>query len=393
MTLPMTNKEYHKGYVFSSACIGMLLFGIVMISLGSVLPEVTEKFQLNEAKAGFLLTLLPMGILTGSLVFGPLVDWLSYKRILIAGSLLTLFGLEGIVFSTSLSLLHIAVFCTGLGGGILNGITNAMVSEISEEDHGANLSLLGVFFGIGALGTPVVLGLMKGLYSFETIFALLGALIIFPILFFSLIRFPKSCQAMKLPLKQGLKMARDPMLLLFGFILFFQSGIEGLTNNWTTTYLETVKETKASSALFILSSFVAALTITRIALGKILRILNPLKVMRFSYVIAIVGCLLLLKGESYLMLISGMIAVGIGMASGFPVILGFIGQLYTEFSGTAFSIVITIALIGNVIANYLMGQVSLYHGIGVFPYFILIAVFAVFLLLFVTKKKYNSKIN
>jgi len=87
----MTNKEYHKGYVFSSACIGMLLFGIVMISLGSVLPEVTEKFQLNEAKAGFLLTLLPMGILTGSLVFGPLVDWLSYKRLLIAGSLLSLF--------------------------------------------------------------------------------------------------------------------------------------------------------------------------------------------------------------------------------------------------------------------------------------------------------------
>jgi FHS family glucose/mannose:H+ symporter-like MFS transporter len=143
----MTNNNYKKGLVFSAACVGMLLFGIVMISLGSILPEVIEKFQLSEARTGYLLTLLPFGILAGSLVFGPLVDWLSYKKILIAGSIFTLLGLEGIVFSETLELFHMSVFCIGLGGGILNGVTNALVSEISEEDHSANLSLLGVFLG------------------------------------------------------------------------------------------------------------------------------------------------------------------------------------------------------------------------------------------------------
>ncbi len=152
MSNRMVNRGYHKRYVFSAACIGMLLFGVVMISLGSILPEVTEKFKLNEAKTGFLLTLLPSGILAGSLVFGPLVDWLSYKRILIIGSFITLLGIEGIVFSDTLSLLHLSVFCIGLGGGILNGITNALVSEISEIDHSANLSLLGVFFWCWSIG-------------------------------------------------------------------------------------------------------------------------------------------------------------------------------------------------------------------------------------------------
>ena len=389
----MQNNMYNKTYVFASACTGMLLFGVVMISLGSILPEVTDKFQLNEAKAGFLLTLLPSGILAGSLVFGPLVDWLSYKRIMIAGALITLLGLEGIVFSETLALLHLSVFCIGLGGGILNGITNALVSEISEEDHSANLSLLGVFFGIGALGTPVILGLLKGVHSFETIFALMGAFIVLPVLFFSLIRFPRSAETMGIPIKEGLKMARDPMLLLFGFILFFQSGIEGLTNNWTTTYLETVKEIEASSALFILSSFVGAITIARIVLSKILRIFNPLKVMAIGFVISFVGCLCLLYGVSYLTLTFGMVAIGLGVAAGFPVILGYIGQLYTHLSGTAFSIVITIALIGNVIANYVIGQVSQFYGIEVLPYFIISAVLAVLMLLYITKKKYSSKIN
>jgi fucose permease len=389
----MTNSNYHKGYVFTAACIGMLLFGIVMISLGSILPELTEKFQLNELGTGSLLTLLPFGILVGSLVFGPLVDWLSYKRIVIAGSIFTMLGLEGIVFSEILLVLHVSVFCTGLGGGILNGVTNALVSEISEDDHSANLSLLGVFFGIGALGTPVILALVKGVYSFETILALLGAFILLPILFFVLTRFPKSAETGGLPVREGLKMAKDPLILLFGFILFFQSGIEGLTNNWSTTYLEEVKEYDASNALFILSSYVGALTIMRLLLGKILRIFNPLKVMGGGFVIAFLGCLCILLGDIFYISIIGMIAIGIGLAAGFPVILGYIGQTYTRLSGTAFSIVITIALLGNVIANYVMGLISQRYGLGVLPYFIMTAVLATLGLLYITKQKYRTIIN
>ena len=389
----MTHKEYKKGLVFSSACVGMLLFGIVMISLGSILPEVIEKFHLSKARTGYLLTLLPAGILTGSLVFGPLVDWLSYKKILIAGSIITMLALEGIVFSEMIELFHMSVFCIGLGGGILNGVTNALVSEISEEDHGANLSLLGVFFGVGALGTPFILGLLKGIYSFETILGLLGAIIIFPILFFVFTQFPKSAETRGIPVKEGMRMAKDPMLLLFGAILFFQSGIEGLTNNWTTTYLETIKEISASNALFILSSFVSALTVTRILLGKILRSYNPLKVMVIGFVIALLGCLCMVFGDTFHSSIIGMIAIGSGLAAGFPVILGYVGQTYTHLSGTAFSIVMTIALIGNVIANYMMGLISQHYGLGALPYVVMASVLSILVLLYITKRKYSVVIN
>ena len=210
---------------------------------------------------------------------------------------------------------------------------------------------------------------------------------------FLIIRFPTSAKTKGLPFKDGLKMVRDPMLLLFGFILFFQSGIEGLTNNWTTTYLETFKKVEASTALFILSSFVGALTIARIVLGKFLRIFNPLKVLFLSFTIAIVGSFYLIYGHSYLHLITGMVAIGFGLAAGFPVILGYVGQLYKHLSGTAFGIVITIALIGNVIANYTMGIVSQQYGIEVLPYLILLAILAELLMLYFTKKKYNNKLN
>nr|WP_299381643.1 MFS transporter [Allomuricauda sp.] len=389
----MSNSDYNKGYVFTAACMGMLVFGIVMISLGSILPEITTKFNLNELETGSLPTLLPLGILVGSLVFGPAVDWLSYKGILVAGTILVLVSLEGIVFANKLPLLQISVFGIGLGGGILNGTTNAIVSEISKTNRSANLSLLGVFFGVGALGTPVILGALNGLYSFETIFAWLGIVLIIPLLFFLFLRFPISSKANGIPIKEGLKMLRDPLLVLFGLVLFLQSGIEGITNNWATTYLESNKALISSKALFVLSSFVGAITVTRIVLGKVLRMYEPIKVMGLGFVIALIGCLLILFGSSFSLLITGMIALGIGAAAGFPVILGYVGHLYAHLSGTAFSIVITIALIGNVLANYFMGLVSQYQGTAVLPYFLIVAIVLLFPLLYITNNKYQSKIN
>ena len=71
-----------------------------------------------------------------------------------------LLGLEGIAFAPSGRFLALAVFLFGFSGGIINGSTNALVSDISEEGRGSGLSLLGVFFGLGALGVPLVLGLL-----------------------------------------------------------------------------------------------------------------------------------------------------------------------------------------------------------------------------------------
>ena len=60
--------------VFYAACLGMLLFGMVMVTLGSILPSVVEKFHLEQIEAGSLVSILPFGILAGSLLFGPIVD-------------------------------------------------------------------------------------------------------------------------------------------------------------------------------------------------------------------------------------------------------------------------------------------------------------------------------
>lgn len=112
--------------------------------------------------------------------------------------------------------------------------------------------------------------------------------------------------------------------------------------------------------------------------------------MTVSCLLALGGYFLLYRGDSYYSLFTALIIVGFGLAAAFPVILGFVGQRYTTHSGTAFSMVITIALIGNVLANYTMGLVGEKIGLITLPYFLISGVTAILVLLLVLKKRYKS---
>ena len=107
--------SYNKNLVFTAACIGMCFFGISMITLGAVLPSLTTKLTLDNLQATALVTFLPLGLLGGSLLFGPIVDRFGHKALLLLSCLIVLFGLEGIAFFTSIPLLQVSIIGIGLG--------------------------------------------------------------------------------------------------------------------------------------------------------------------------------------------------------------------------------------------------------------------------------------
>lgn len=136
---------YKKTLVFSAACTAIFLFGIGLITLGAVLPYLKERFHLSEISAGTLFSILPFGILMGSVLFGPISDRFGYKALLICSLLFMFAGFEGIAYSHSLTMLQVCVFLFGMGGGAINGATSALVADTSDQSKGADLSLLGVF--------------------------------------------------------------------------------------------------------------------------------------------------------------------------------------------------------------------------------------------------------
>jgi len=384
---------YNRKLVFYAACLGMLVFGIVMISLGTINTFLTAKFNLNELTVGTLASLLPFGILIGSLVFGPVVDRYGYKYLLIVCS--TFIGLALILIASTktFGLIQAAFFLIGFGGGAINGGTNALVADISTENKGANLSLLGVFYGVGALGMPSAIGLLSNLFSYERIIFGIGVFVIVLVAGFCSIKFPEPKQAQGFPLRQGLSLLKNPVLVLIGFILFFESGIEGVTNNWTTTYLQQHLAVSAKDALLALPLLVLGLTLARLVLGGVLKKLSAYIVLIGCLLSALLGVIILMIAGSYTLAVTGLVLLGIGFAAGFPVILGYVGQLFESLSGTAFSIVLVIALLGNTLLNSLVGLIAHSFGIQHYLSILLGSIIAMLILLSIVLPKISKKIK
>ena len=350
-------------FVFLSACLGILLFGVSLITLGSVAPGLQAKFQLDGVSSGALFSILPFGIMAGSFLFGPFADRYGYKAILLLSCLSLFVGFQGIAYASSLGLLKSCVFLFGLAGGTINGACNAVVSDISKTHKGANLSLLGVFFAIGALGMPFVLGVLEKEFSFQVIVSSIGDLTLLAAVLFMVTRFPEAKQTQGVSASRIAELLKDKLLLLIGFFLLCQSSFEGIINNWTTTYLLKRTPVSTSQALYALSLYVAGMATMRLILGGALRQVSPKAILMISFGLLVAGCSLLHFATSYGWSVTGLISIGAGLAAGFPVMLGFVGNRYAEVSGTAFSIVITIALVGNTLVNYLMGLIAEHFGI------------------------------
>ncbi len=354
---------YNRKMVFWSACLGMLLFGIGLIMLGSVLPDLRIKHSLDAVEAGTLFSILPIGVIVGSLLFGPVCDRYGYRTLLAVSALLMFAGFEGLAFTNTAWILTVSVFLFGLGGGAINGATNAVVADISTSGKGADLSILGVFFGLGALGMPLLLSLLKKSVDFEAIVAATGVLALAAGVLFMVVRFPAAKQEEGISIKQIGGLFRDVTLLLIAFFLFFQSAFEGLINNWTTTYLMEEVAAPQQAALMGLSAYIAGMTVMRLLIGSFLRKLPERRLLHVSFAITLVALLLFSLSKSVVPAAAGLFLLGAGLAAGFPTMLGLVGNRYPNLSGTAFSFVLVIALLGNMLVNYTMGLVAQNRGI------------------------------
>jgi MFS family permease len=126
-----------------------------------------------------------------------------------------------------------------------------------------------------------------------------------------------------------------------------------------------------------------ALTVSRLLLGKILKIFSSQKIFFIGLFTGVVAVITLYVATDYIVILGGIILLGIGMTASFPVMLGYVAELYAQLSGTAFSVVFVIALTGNMIINYSMGVVAQTHGISSWPILLLTCLIGMIILLWV----------
>ncbi|MEX0779680.1 MAG: MFS transporter [Balneolales bacterium] len=346
---------YNRKHVFIAACLGMLVYGTIMSVLGAVLPSVITKFGLNKVDAGSLFLLMTLGILIGSLIFGPIVDRFGYKGILIGSTVIVFLGFFGISQAPSLLWIRTSLLVIGFAGGMLNGGTNTIVSDISTGSRGSGLTYLGAFFGIGAFGVPFILGVSLDYFSYEVLIGGVGSLVLIPLIYFIFLRFPAPKQVQGFPVAEGLSLTKESTLLLFGLILFMQSGLEITIGGWSAAFLIEELAFEERSAVLMLSIYWLGFLVARIIAGKLLQRYSSAAILKISIGTSFIGIILFFLAQDAILVVTGLFLLGLGFAPVFPVILGYVGDTFAKLSGTAFGLVLAMATAGGMFYPYVTG--------------------------------------
>jgi MFS family permease len=137
--------------------------------------------------------------------------------------------------------------------------------------------------------------------------------------------------------------------------------------DWMTRYFQQVTLSGESSAEWKtqlgLVAVTGALVLTRLVLAGVLKRVAAPVVLMASVVAAASGAAVLLTAPGYLVSLVAAMLIGAGLAGTFPIVLGFIGDAYPRQSGTAFSTIFVVALVGNMVINKTFGSIAQEHGI------------------------------
>ncbi|MDR3134416.1 MAG: MFS transporter [Prevotellaceae bacterium] len=366
-------------YPFIAACAGLAFFGVTMFAIGPILS------QLGEG-ANALPATLSIGIILGTVIFGPVVDRSGYKWMLVAGALLALSGIQGLAHFRRMDMLHLSMIALGTGGGILNGATNALVSSLYDDaQRGMKLSILGAFYCIGALLWTLLNYFSPTDYTFPL--NSISAVMALFILFFTLVRFPAPKPQGRVSLKAYLNLLKYPSLWLFALILFFQSGFEGVSGNFTAKFLENEHGLAKEAATLSLTWFTVGMLFGRFFLGYLMKKAGDSMTLYAYLTIAIAGVSLLYFTADIIIVYLAMSLIGLGVGATYPVIFNYLGRIFKQMSGTVFSIAIFIALWGQFVFNKIVGLLFDKNLFEYFPAALILAAFMMMILLPVAKKK------
>lgn len=385
----------NRKIAFVSVFTGIFLFGVSMVILGSTLPILKERFGMNDAEAGGLFSILPIGLLTGSVIFGPIADKYGYRWVLFTASLFLSLGFLGIAHANSINLLRICILFFGIGGGVINGASSALVSDLSESKNKIiNLTWLGVFFCLGAFLTPLVLSVIDKsshtqVIDVSSILSLLVAVL------FAVISYPITVQKEKISFRLIPIFLENKLFLAICSYLFFQSAYEALVNNWSVSYFIDGLGFLPEKALRALSFSVLGMISMRILIGTVLKEISFNRLIGLALISLLLGLICLISPTSFFVKVTGMFLLGVGLAPGFPVMLGTAGEMFKEISATAFSFAMLIALIGNTSINYATGVLTEKCGMRAYPYVILVEIASMGIIYFIIRanRKKTKKLN
>jgi fucose permease len=339
-----------------AAILAIFVYGMIAAMLGTILPELSERFHLSPSQNGTIASAQALGLILASLCVGPLLDNEGNKLGMVLGLVFISIALFALPRSPGFRTILLLLFLLGVGGGTLVTAANSLVSDVGAAHRATALNLVNLFFGLGGLATPfIAANLFKR--NWVRLCYTVAFLAVTTLAIEMLTQMPGPTGTGFILADAGPVLGR-PMLFLIGLFLFLYIGCEVGMWNWLVRHLiaQGIPESRALNILSL--GFALGLLIGRAGILPILSHVPPITVTLVGSVAMAVTTFLALRtnkpaAASVLVFLSGL-----SMAPVFPTTIAIVGDAFPRMTSTAIGFVITCGWTGLAVSSRVIGAIA-----------------------------------
>jgi fucose permease len=340
-----------------AAVLAIFVYGMIAAMLGTILPDLSDRFQLTPTQNGTIAFVQALGLIIASVGVGPLLDTQGDKIGLMLGLALIAIALFALPRSPGFRSILVLLFLLGVGGGIVVTGANALVSGVSEAHRAIALNLVNLFFGLGGLTTPFIsANLFKR--NWVRLCYTVASLTLVTLIFQAIPAMPAPSGAARFVLADAGPILGRPLLFMLGLFLFLYISCEVGVWNWLPRHLiaQGIPESRALNILSL--GFALGLLIGRVGVSPILISVPAIDVTLAASVAMAVTTFLMLRTNKPTAAFVLVFIAGVSMAPVFPTTLAIVGTAFPRMSGTAMGFVITCGWVGLAVSSRLIGAIA-----------------------------------
>jgi fucose permease len=342
-----------------------LLIGWVGLLVPALIRSIELDFDQTDAGLGLFYFLNAVAYATGSLGGGIVTERLGRRTVLVLAALLLLAGLAMLGTIPIWAVFLLAAVPAGLGAGAIDGGANGLILDLFPSSRGRALNTLHLFFSVGALSSPLVVGRLVEMGVAWQAIVLGTAVVAVPVaVLLALVPLPHG-RHVKTNVEgepaPGRLAFRWPLIVLEISIACYVASEIGVSS-WLVRFLE---EAPLALATTSLSLFWAGLALGRLISARISDRFDHLVFATVSAAVAgfavIAAVLVPSIGASIVLFTVA------GFASGpvFPLIVAIGGERHPGRSAAVSGFLTGAAVVGSVIYPPIMGFLSVNVGLAV----------------------------
>lgn len=340
-----------------AAILAIFVYGMIAAMLGTILPNLSDRFHLTPAQNGTIAFVQALGLIIASLGVGPLLDTQGDKVGLILGLIGIAFALFVLPRAGGFRDILLLLFLLGMGGGIVVTGANALANGASTTNSAIVLNLVNLFFGLGGLATPFIAANVFKQNWVRLCYTIAG-LTVGAIVVQAVTKMPAPTGNARFLFSDVGPILGKPILFMLGFFLFLYITCEVGVWNWLPRHLiaQGIPESRALNILSL--GFALGLLIGRVGVSPILAHTPAVEVTLGASIAMAITTFLMLQTNKPGLAFSLVFIAGLSMAPVFPTTLAITGAAFPRMTGTALGFVITCGWIGLAVSSRIIGSIA-----------------------------------